>query len=225
MMRTERLVLLERLQPLHDFLLHGRAVTLQQVYESGLTWQPNLSVLKSNRLHLSGGTLAHLSAKASRFPPVVLLIGIPRISTKAGKAGSSWRFGSGWQLSDLTPSCSPKTPPCRRDLFVTCFASEPARRAEPSPQTFDVGSNPRTGKVELFAETVRLPLSLVRFQLCRHTHPGKAPARGWISWFYWVISREKTPLFMHWDGSDGPLIHMLMSWHRQRELNYRGVPS
>lgn len=120
MMRTQRLVLLERLQPLHDFLLHGRAGTLQQVYESGLTWQPNLSVLKSNRSHLSGGTRASGCKSVALSPPQwCFLIGIPRISSKAGKAGSSWRFGSGWQLSDLTPSCSPKTPPCRRHLFVT----------------------------------------------------------------------------------------------------------
>lgn len=35
--RTHRQVLLERLQPLRDRLLRGRAVALQQVYESGLT--------------------------------------------------------------------------------------------------------------------------------------------------------------------------------------------
>lgn len=96
------------------------------------------------------------------------------MSTRAGKAGSSWRFGSGWQLLDLTPSCSPKTPPSRRDLFVTCFASEPARRPEPIPQTFDVGSNPRTGKVELSAEIVRLPLNVVRIQLCQAYTPVKS---------------------------------------------------
>lgn len=130
MMRTHRLVLLERLQPLRDFLLRRRAVALQQVYESGLTWQPNVRVVKSIRLHLwvqLGGTKAHLRAQKRRgFPPLCFKSEFPGSPPELGKQVAAGGLGVAGRFPIVTPSCSPKTPPSRRDLFVTCFASEPS---------------------------------------------------------------------------------------------------
>lgn len=110
------------------------------------------------------------SAKASRFSPVPILIRIPRISSEAGKAGSSWRVGSGRQHSVLTPSYSPRTPPSRRDLFLTCLASRPARRENSSESPRQKSSTPHRNSFR-FLLKFRLDQTLQTYTPVQSSHP------------------------------------------------------
>lgn len=125
-----------------------------------------------------------------------LLIRIPTISNGAGKAGSSWRLGSGWQLSVLTPSYSPKTPPSRHDLFVTCFASQAARRANSS----DLRSN-HTGKVQLQASTKAQTESKLKSKTADiHTRAKLPPEAESAGFTGGVLERNTSFRLPRWHG-------------------------
>lgn len=163
-----------RLQPLRDFLPHGRSANLQQVYGSALTWQPTSGVVRSNRLHLAVAgwhKRASESANASRFSSVPLLIGIPRTCTGAGRAGSPlevWEWPAAFSFNSFLLA-EDATQPTRP---VTCLA--PRLRARRSPP-----SSGRIPKVQLFPDLGGgFYQNSDRIKLRSHTQPRKAPARG-----------------------------------------------
>lgn len=128
-------------------------------------------------------------------------------ATGAGKAGSSWRFGSGWKLQ-LLPALRRHHP-----AHTTCFASQAAQGAFLSPQ---VGSPRRTAPSTY---TNNLPFCSNSVRL-RTPEREKLPLGAESAAF-----PQRNTSFRPLRRTDAQVIHMLMSWHRCCELKQGAVPS